>query len=272
MSFVKHDLDKQVIPSFLGRKATFEADVLSVIYETERDALESIIPPGLRLRGEPAVELSMNIFRKTNFGVAYKEAVLAICVTDEKHGIDGRYIVAMTLDTDIGTFLGREANGFPKKIGDVDASYSGDRFSAYCARHGVCYASFSSDCSREPNDSRFAAVASQFGKTVSPDFPYIAAFNYIWPVGLRKRMKPLLQPMWMGMRPTTEIKSGYAEVCLNWSKHDPWASLPVVKVLGSTISTGHVSLEVSEDEYYTEIDPENFLPYSFNAWDEPPEN
>ncbi|CZR59286.1 uncharacterized protein PAC_09178 [Phialocephala subalpina] len=271
MSFVKRNLEKQIIPSFPGKESTFEADVLSVIYETERAALEALVPPGLRLRGEPAVEVAMNVFHKTNFSVAYKESALAICVTDEKNRIDGKYIVAMTLDTDIGTFLRREANGFPKKIGDVNANYSGDRFTAYCARHGVCYASFSSDCSREPNDKRFADIAAQFTKTVSKESSVIAAFDYIWPMGLRKRVKPLLQPMWLHMQPT-ETKAGFGEVNLNWSKHDPWASLLVVKVLGSTITSGHITLTNADDKYYTEIDPETFLPYSFSSLGEPPEN
>lgn len=60
---------------------------------------------------------------------------------------------------------------------------------------------------------------------------------------------------------TTETKAGYGEVNLNWSKHDIWASLPVVKVLGSTITSSCITYTNADDRYYTEIDPEMLLPY-----------
>jgi hypothetical protein len=269
MSFKKTDLGKQTWPAFQGKESLFQADVISVLYETTNEALDAVIPPGLTLRGRPVVEIALNDFKHTNFDVAYKEAVLAIAVTDDKFGIEGKLVIAMTLNTDQGSFLGREANGYPKKVGHVGSSYDGSVFTSYCARHGVCYASYSCDTNQKPNSPEFEAIYKELNKDVPMNPGHLAAFNYIWPVGLRTRIKPLLQPMWLRMEPTEKIKFGHADVHLNWSKHDPWASLPVVKVLGGSIATGNISLISAEEKYYTEIDPNLYLPYSFFGWDEP---
>jgi Acetoacetate decarboxylase (ADC). len=269
MGFVKADLKKQIWPAFQGKESLFKADVLAVLYETKQEALDAIIPPGLKLRGKPLVEIALNDFKHTNFDIPYKEAALVIAVTDEKSGIDGKLVIAMTLNTDQGSFLGREANGYPKKVGHVGSAYDGEVFTSYCARHGVCYASYSCDTKEQPNDPEYEALNAEFNKFLPFKPGYLAAFNYIWPVGLRSRVKPLLQPMWMTMEPTESIKIGKADVQLNWSRHDPWASLPVVKVLGGSVVTGTITLMSAEDRYYTEVDSEAYLPYSFFGWDEP---
>jgi hypothetical protein len=268
MSFKKTDFKKQLWPAFLGEVSTFEADVLSVLYETTTEALEEVLPPGLKLRGRPIVELALNDFKHTNFDVPYKEAVVAIAVVDEKFGIEGRLVIAMTLNTDQGSFLGREANGYPKKVGHVGSAYDGNIFTSYCARHGVCYASYSCDTTEKPNDPEYEQCLKEFNALVPFKPGHLAAFNYIWPVGLRTRIKPLLQPMWMKMDPVESIKFGRADVHLNWSKHDPWAALPVVKILGGSVATGHISLMSAPDEYYTEVESDQYLPYSFYGWDE----
>jgi len=269
MSFVKSDLKKQTWPAFQNQESLFEADVLSVLYETSKEALEAIIPPGLKLRGRPVVEIALNDFKHTNFDIAYKEAALAIGVVDEKFGIEGKLVIAMTLNTDQGSFLGREANGYPKKIGHVGSAYDGDVFTAYCARHGVCYASYSCDTTEKVNDPEYESLHRELNKPLPFKPGHIAAFNYIWPVGLRTRMNPLLQPMWLKMETTKSVKIGRGQVHLNWSRQDPWASLPVIKILGGNITTGNVSLISAEQEYYTEVNPEAYLPYSFFGWDEP---
>lgn len=269
MGFVKNDLKKQTWPAFQGEESLFKADVLAVLYETKKEALKEIIPPGLKLRGKPLVEIALNDFKYTNFDIPYKEAALAIAVTDEKFGIEGKLVIAMTLNTDQGSFLGREGNGYPKKVGHVGSAYDGTVFTSYCARHGVCYASYSCDASEKTNSSEYEALNAEFNKPLSFKPNNLAAFNYIWPVGLRSRVKPLLQPMWLKMELTEPIKIGKADVHLNWSRHDPWASLPVVNLLGASISTGNISLISAEDKYYTEIDAEKYRPYSFFGWDEP---
>ena len=268
MGFVKKDLRTQTWPAFQDQESLFQADVLSVLYETTPEAIAQIVPPGLKPRGLPIVEIGMNDFKKTNFDVPYKESVLAVAVTDEKNGIDGKLVIAMTLSTDMGSFLGREANGYPKKVGHVGSAYNENSYTAYCARHGVCFASFSCDTNSEPNTPEFEEILREFNKELPFHPGHLAAFNYIWPVGLRTRIKPLLQPMWLSMTPSQPIKLGKGDVQLNWSKHDPWASLPVVRVLGASITSGRVSLISADQEYYTEIDPEAYRPHSFYGWDE----
>lgn len=61
MSFVKTNLPTQIFAPFLGATTTFEGSMVSVFYETTPEALKAILPPGLRLRGEPVVELELNM-------------------------------------------------------------------------------------------------------------------------------------------------------------------------------------------------------------------
>lgn len=74
------------------------------------------------------------------------------------------------------------------------------------------------------------------------------------------------------MEPNAEPKVGYGEACLNFSRHGPWSTLPIKKVYGAQIVSGQLFLQVVDDKYYTEIDPEAYLPYSYSAWDDLPDN
>lgn len=170
---------------------------------------------------------------------------------------------------DMGAFAGR-ACGLPKKLGDVDLVHEGDQYSAYAARNGICYASFGVDTSGEPNDPRFAEAAALFNKPVSKVNPAVAIFIYIWEPLLRKFLPPKLNPTWFGTKPSVEPKAAFANVALNMSVHDPWASLPVVKGLGGGIFTGIATLDQSDHSFWTDIDPDAYLPYSYLAWDLPP--
>ena len=251
---------------------TFEADVLSVFFESERSIIEEVIPPGLNMRGEPYVQLVLNDFTKTDFTRPYKEGVILICVTDTRTGIDGVYPLALTLDAysgDIGAFAGRDF-GFPKKLGHVDSNYEGDSYTAFVARHGICYASFSGDFSQEPNDKDLFKASEQFSKVVSKENPTVATFCYVWPIAVRNILKPRLSPLWCGASPSAAPRFGFAHANLTWSAHDPWASLPVKKILGASVMSGLVTLDAAEDRFQTEIDPDAYRPYSFAAWDHAP--
>ncbi|NDL61614.1 hypothetical protein [Acerihabitans arboris] len=45
MGFVKNVLKSQTWPVFQNKESLFEADVLSVLYETSKEVLQAIIPP-----------------------------------------------------------------------------------------------------------------------------------------------------------------------------------------------------------------------------------
>ncbi|MFC3393441.1 hypothetical protein [Brenneria rubrifaciens] len=131
------------------------------------------------------------------------------------------------------------------------------------------YASHRGESTKEPNDPEYEHLQSELNKALPFKPGYSVAFNYIWPVGLRTRKKPFLQPMWLKIKPARPVKIGSGDVHLNWFRHDPWASLPVVKILCASIVTGNLTLMNSEEKYYTEIDLEEYLPYSFFGRDEP---
>ena len=101
------------ITDFMG------AEVMSVFYETTPEAIEDILPPGLVPYESPLVIAGFNNFSATNFEVPYKEAALYVACVHEKTGRPGLFVPGMTLDVDMGSILGREVGGYPKKWGQL---------------------------------------------------------------------------------------------------------------------------------------------------------
>jgi acetoacetate decarboxylase len=67
---------------------------------------------------------------------------------------------------------------------------------------------------------------------------------------------------------TSKIKAmqmGEAEVKLNSTIHDPWGEIEIKKILGGMyLQTDN---EMFPGEILSEVDPKEFLPYSFIKWD-----
>lgn len=93
-----------------GEGGVFDADIVSVVYETDPAVLNKIIPPGLKLRGGPFVQLVANKLPKDGFLQEIQRDCVCSAVTDERQGIDGLRPVALTLNSgtgDMGAFAGR---------------------------------------------------------------------------------------------------------------------------------------------------------------------
>lgn len=94
-----------------------------ITYETDRDALEAILPPGLDAP-EPVVKFEfMKMPDASGFG-DFNEAGQAIPVTCK--GVTGTYIHSMYLDAHAPTAGGREIWGFPKTMGKPALSIDSD--------------------------------------------------------------------------------------------------------------------------------------------------
>ena len=58
---------------------------------------------------------------------------------------------------------------------------------------------------------------------------------------------------------------GEAELTLKSTIHDPWAEIEVVRVLGGMYLQSEN--EMFPGEVVAEVNPDEFLPYSFIRWD-----
>lgn len=270
---------KEVCETLNGGITDFPgAEILSVFYETSPEAIKDILPPGLKPYKSPIVMAGFNNFSKTNFEVPYWEAALYVSAVHEKTGLRGFFVPAMTLNVDMGTILGREVGGYPKKCGNLTINRTGNLVEGSAERHGIKYFTIKGDLNGIPNDPSFM---QSIGELVTPPDSdghpgATVIFNYLWPVAnwvhlkdLKDAPNPILYTVWKtkhaGNR-SPEIGKG--EIIYKESKHDPWYSLPVVKPLGAIMTYDGIALSGArspEDEY--EVDAESYLPHAFYGFD-----
>lgn len=262
--------------TLIGEQPLFRpAEVLSILYETKPEAIAAILPPPLKPYEKPYVIIAYNYFKEVCFdsglrGPGYRETALYVPAVYD--GMVGTFVVAMTLDTDMGVFLGREKYGYPKKIGTVDHYYRGDEYVAYSARHGIPYATLQAKLDGEPNDPSFL---SELSKITSP-FPnkpgWAINWTFKWTVGIDKEIflhQPYLVKGWKSkadLSPPVPNRIGKGSVTLIMSEDDPWAELEVVRVLGAILVEVESRMYSAESEYIA-IDSDTFKPYAFYGWD-----
>ncbi len=255
-----------------------EADILSVFYETTPEAVADILPPGLLPYKRPIIVAGFNDFHRTNFEVPYLETALYVSCVHEKTGRPGFFVPAMTLDKDMGTILGREVGGYPKKVGSLKRERQGNHFEGCAERHGIPYFTIRADLNEAPNDPQ---LMDAIGELLTPPDPEnhpgcTIIYNYLWPASLwvhlddiSKAPAPILYTVWKGKEPCdVQPEIGKGEVIYQPSKHDPWCSLPVVHTLGAIMTHNGINLSgahSSEDEY--PVDPAAYLPYAFYGFD-----
>lgn len=115
---------KQGNPAYTKAPHRFiNREYLIISYETDKAALDKILPPGL-VAPEPVVKFEfMKMPDASGFGV-FSEAGQAISVmSGEEHGT---YIHAMYLDSHPPVAGGREIWGFPKTLGNPGLEVDGD--------------------------------------------------------------------------------------------------------------------------------------------------
>jgi acetoacetate decarboxylase len=255
-----------------------EAEIMSVFYETTPEAVKEILPPGLVPYERPLVIAGFNNFARTNFEVPYREAAMYVAAVHEKTGKVGLFVPGMTLDVDMGSILGREVGGYPKKWGKLTLNQTETTYEASAARHGVEYYKIKVDLNGKPNDPE---IMQKIAGILTPPDPEnhpgaTIIYNYLWPASqwahlenIKEAPNPILYTVWKTKTPgERKPVIGTGEVIFTHSEHDPWDSLPVVNTLGAIMTYDGIALDgarTPEDEYA--IDPEAYLPYAFYGFD-----
>ncbi|MGI6154130.1 MAG: acetoacetate decarboxylase family protein [Christensenellaceae bacterium] len=272
MSFVKQK-DQVAGGAFTCGDLIFRpSEVLTILYETKAEIIKRILPPPLVPYEKPYVIIAYNNFKDVNFdaglrGPGYRETALYIPATYE--GKMGTYVAAMTLNTDLGTIMGREIAGYPKKVGTVDHYYKDDRYVAFSARHGIPYATLEGILDGEPNDPAFL---TELGKVLTSD-PSRPGFGinwtFKWTPGLNGDVfmtTPLLVEGWKSKKDLAPSRIGKGNVQLIWSDDDPWAEFEVVRVLGAVLVNVESRMYL-QDIVTHPVDAKAFEPYAFFGYD-----
>ena len=107
MSFVK--TYEEILGNSPANGDFYDAEMLTVVWETAPEAIEKLLPPPLKPAQKPVVLAFVANYPSTNFSVPYFESALLIRASFE--GTEGFYCLAMPVTNDMAMAGGREIWG-----------------------------------------------------------------------------------------------------------------------------------------------------------------
>jgi acetoacetate decarboxylase len=267
MGFVK---SFEEIAQFAAARETsefYDAEMLTIAWETKPQIVERILPPPLKPTKEPFAIAFMAHYPRTNFGPSYYEG--ALFLRAEFNSKAGVYCLSMPVTGDEAMASGREVYGYPKKIAGIEFKRRGDSITGWLERHGVRFFEVQARLDGKPSAENFqslvtegfaynderGAIAYNFKHFFAPDpAPDKSYLDY----------NPRLVSHSIVFRPKT-IEWGNAKVILRSSDYDPWVEIEVVRMLGAVYTVGHNTM--LKGSVVAEVDPLAFAPYAFLKWD-----
>lgn len=251
---------------FIRVATMIDQEGIYVTWTTDPQTLAKIIPPQLTPVAPVVFAYFINI-QKATFCARYTEAAIGVpCVAP--NGVQGIYWLQFLLSgpgAEMGTYLGREVIGIPKKIADeISVNRIGNYASAKVVRHGVTIAEIEMDITGEyPN----AAAASVLGDPKPGDKALLPGLFYRYDYEkLRdgsthfydgKLCNFAFNIDWHG------YEKGSCEVKLYDSIEDPWSELKVVEVLGAGYIKNDIDLTWAE--VIQNVDVDEVMPYLLAA-------
>lgn len=241
----------------------YDAEMLSVFWETRPEIVAGLLPPPLKPAGYPLAMAFVANYPKTNFDVAYRESALFIKAVYE--GEEGNYCLAMPVTNDMAMIGGRELFGFPKKIADIHVQKNGDHMQGWTERRGVRYMEIRAKLTGKFNDPAAEEIltpqAREDGSLMGLSYTYR---SYPTPQGGFMEYNPWLIRQETVFRPKT-MQFGEGEIILKHSDYDPWAEVEVVKMLGAVYTVGDNSM--LPGKAVAAVDSMSFAPYAFLKFD-----
>lgn len=254
MGFVK-TMD-EITESFLGTFEFYDAEMLTIFFESKMETVQRLVPPPLKPHSSPTGMIFVANYPNTNFGVSYLESALFLDVIHD--GDEGVYCLAMPVSNDMAMIGGRETFGYPKKIGNISFEKNGDDVKGWTERHGTRFLEASAKLTGKFNDETAqSSIMERFGDNIefcAYNFKYfpsqdLMGFDY----------NPRLIKEIVKFNPKT-IQIGEAELQFESSTHDPWGDVDIVKVLGAIYTVGDNTM--LPGTVAAEVDQTDFIPYA----------
>lgn len=240
----------------------YDAEMLTVYFETTRDIATRLLPPPLKPARNPFGAAFIANYPRTSFGVAYLES--ALLLQAEFNGEEGAYCLAMPVTDDMAMIGGREVFGYPKKMANIALKRAGNAVEGWTERRGIRFlearATLTGRFNDEEAQQRMAEEAAARLNPVVYNFKYFPApgrdgFDY----------HPRLIREVVELRPTS-LEIGEGQLVFRPSKDDPWAEVEIVRVLGAVYTVGNNTM--LPGSVVAEVDPLSFAPYAFMKLDE----
>ncbi len=270
-------LDDDELSKVLELQATstgdfYDAEVVMVIFQTDRKILKKVIPKPLKPAPVPYGSVFFAKYPKTNFGSVYNEAALSLGV--EFDGVQGSYCLTMPVTEDMALILGREIFGFPKKIADEISLIKTDtEVKGRYVRRNVELMTLSMPFEKEVDTKEFMKTISTLTfqelegeewNVVSYNFKYFTSpkmtgFDY----------KPRLVKQVTTIRPVSKIKlSNKFDLELKSSDRDDLGVIPIKSPLLGLYGIFNNSMHPGE--VVAEVDEAQFIKHAFSKIDQMP--
>lgn len=239
----------------------YDAEVLTVFFETKQEVVEKLLPPPLKPAALPVGGAFVANYPKTNFGVTYLESALFLLA--QYNGEEGAFCLAMPVTDDIALILGREVFGYPKKMAEISFERDGNNVRGWTERHGIRFFEVKAKLTGKFND----AVAQQMITESIKSNPDLVVYNFKYfpaPDGEGFDYNPRLIRE-VVKRNSKSIQMGEAELIFRPSEHDPWDDVDIVRVLGAMYTVGDNTM--LPGSVVAEADQAEFAPYTFMKLD-----
>ena len=248
MGFVKSAEEIDRIEYALRNPRFTGAQALTVEFLSDPDVIASILPPPLEPGDSPSVRVMVGRWQSNCVG---DFAGGSVKVSARHEGVEGLYVLAMYMDSDVPTIYGRDLYGEPKKVGRFGLFRRGDHFRAWIERGGVRLVELSAEL--RDDTGPFEAEHFNFNFKARP------AANG---VGLEE--DAILTRAHSALHVTASRK-GPAEISLRGTVHDPLDELPIESVVGATYIEGD---QISSNEAIATVPAGDFLPFHYGRQDD----
>jgi len=125
---------EQVNREIEAKKADIWSQAVTAVYETDPEIIAAVLPPPLEVGPQPLVRITITRVEMPGipvFGAGW------IGVQARHADRIGEYPILMPMTTEQSTIGGREVNGEPKKLAEVEVIRDGARVEARIARMGA---------------------------------------------------------------------------------------------------------------------------------------
>jgi acetoacetate decarboxylase len=213
MGFVKSAEEIARIEHALSYPRFVGGQMLSVEFLTDESVVAEVLPPPLEATDTPAVRAMVGRWESNCVG---DFSGGSIYVSARHEGIEGEYVLAMYMNSDVPTIYGRDLFGEPKKVAESELRRRGDAFRGYIERGGVRIVELQAEMSKDLG--AFDAEGYNFNFKARP------AAN-----GSGLEEDAILTRARFDVHATAALE-GAGSVVLRGTVHDPLDELPVRSV------------------------------------------
>jgi acetoacetate decarboxylase len=217
MGFVKSAEEITRIEQALSYPRFTGGQMLSVEFLTDESVVAEVLPPPLEPSDTPSVRAMVGRWQSNCVGDFNGGSIY---VAARHEGVEGEYVLAMYMNSDVPTIYGRDLFGEPKKVAESALLRRGDNFRGWIDRGGVRIVELQGEMSKDVGG--FDAEGYNFNFKARP------AAN-----GSGLEEDAILTRAHFDVHATAALE-GAGSVVLRGTVHDPLDELPVRSVKRAT--------------------------------------